>query len=39
MKKIDPFLLTMPDNTYWSLGESIGKAWNAGKKLMQQQEK
>lgn len=38
MKKIDPFLLTMPDNTYWSLGERIGKAWNAGKKLMQQQQ-
>ncbi len=38
MKKINPFLLTMPDNTYWSLGESIGKAWNAGKKLMQQQQ-
>ena len=38
MKKINPFLLTMPDNTYWSLGERIGKAWNAGKKLMQQQQ-
>lgn len=38
MKKIDPFLLTMPDNTYWSLGERIGKAWNAGKQLMQQKE-
>ena len=36
MEKIDPFLLTMPDNRYWSLGEPIGKAWNAGKKLMGQ---
>ena len=36
MAKIDPFLLTMPDNRYWSLGEPIGKAWNAGKKLMGQ---
>lgn len=36
MAKIDPFLLTMPDNRYWSLGEPIGKAWNIGKKLMRQ---
>ena len=26
-------LLTMPDNTYWSLGESAGRAWNIGKQL------
>jgi hypothetical protein len=33
-EKIKPFLLTMPDNTFWSLGDPIGKAWNAaGKKL------
>jgi flavin reductase (DIM6/NTAB) family NADH-FMN oxidoreductase RutF len=32
-EKIKPFLLTMPDNTFWSLGNPIGKAWNAGKKL------
>jgi flavin reductase (DIM6/NTAB) family NADH-FMN oxidoreductase RutF len=31
-EKIRPFLLTMPDNTFWSLGNPIGKAWNAGKK-------
>ena len=30
VKKINPFLLTMPDNRYWSVGECIGKAWNAG---------
>lgn len=34
MKKIKPFLLTMPDNTFWSIGERIGKAWDAGKTLM-----
>jgi flavin reductase (DIM6/NTAB) family NADH-FMN oxidoreductase RutF len=28
-------LLTMPDNTYWSLGESIGHAWHIGKELIQ----
>lgn len=25
------FILTMPDNSYWSLGEYLGKAWSAGK--------
>lgn len=33
-KKADYILLTMPDNTYWSLGESLGKAWHIGKQLM-----
>ena len=31
IKKINPFLLTMPDNGYWSVGELIGRAWSAGK--------
>lgn len=31
--KIRPFLLTMPDNRYWAIGECIGKAWNTGKAL------
>lgn len=31
IKKINPFLLTMPDNRFWSIGECVGKAWNAGK--------
>lgn len=30
----DPLLLTMPDNTYRSLGRSLGRAWAAGKRLM-----
>lgn len=30
---IKPFILTMPDNRYWELGQSVGKAWNDGKKL------
>lgn len=33
MSKIQPFLLTMPDNHYWGLGEKLGKAWDVGKKL------
>ncbi len=32
-KKINPLLLTMPDNNYWTLGENVGKAWEAGKEL------
>jgi flavin reductase (DIM6/NTAB) family NADH-FMN oxidoreductase RutF len=38
-KKIDPFLLTMPDNHFWSIGECIGKAWDAGKKLRKKENK
>jgi flavin reductase (DIM6/NTAB) family NADH-FMN oxidoreductase RutF len=29
--KIEPFILTMPDNRYWSLGQNVGNAWKAGK--------
>lgn len=31
IKKINPFLLTMPDNNFWAVRENIGKAWDAGK--------
>lgn len=31
IKKINPFVLTMPDNNFWAIGEPVGKAWNAGK--------
>jgi flavin reductase (DIM6/NTAB) family NADH-FMN oxidoreductase RutF len=33
-EKIEPFILTMPDNRYWSLGESLGKAWSSGRHLI-----
>jgi len=33
IKKINPFLLTMPDNKYWPIGECVGKAWSAGTSL------
>ena len=33
--KIKPFTLTMPDNQYWAIGESAGRAWSIGKKLGQ----
>ena len=29
-----PFLLSMPDNRYWSLGQPIAKAWSCGKDLI-----
>lgn len=31
IKKIDPFLLTMPDKRYWGIGEFVAKAWSVGK--------
>jgi flavin reductase (DIM6/NTAB) family NADH-FMN oxidoreductase RutF len=30
VKKIRPFLLTMPDNRFWSVGEHVGNAWKDG---------
>jgi len=36
IKKMNPFTLTMPDNSYWSVGEKLGQAWNAGKNLKKQ---
>jgi flavin reductase (DIM6/NTAB) family NADH-FMN oxidoreductase RutF len=41
MKKIKPFVLTMPDNCFWALGDCIGKGWHEGKKfrIAQQNDK
>ena len=36
--EIDPLLLTMPDNRYWTLGKYAGDAWRAGKNLMDQSQ-
>jgi flavin reductase (DIM6/NTAB) family NADH-FMN oxidoreductase RutF len=36
VKKVNPFLLTMPDNRFWSIGDNIGKAWNAGARYKEQ---
>jgi flavin reductase (DIM6/NTAB) family NADH-FMN oxidoreductase RutF len=33
VKKINPFLLSMPDNNYWAVGECIGKAWSEGREF------
>lgn len=39
MKALDPLLLTMPDNRYWTLGECAGKAWSEGKRLAKRKKK
>ena len=30
VRKIRPFLLTMPDNRFWAVGEQVGNAWKDG---------
>jgi len=35
LEKFHPFVLTMPSNGYWALGERIGDPWSVGKNLMQ----
>ena len=34
MRKIDPFILIMPDKKYLALGQEVGPAWEIGKKLI-----
>ncbi len=36
--KADFLLLTMPDKTYWDLGEKLGEAWKVGKTYQPQHE-
>ncbi len=36
--KINPLVLTMPDNNYWTVGAHAGRAWSAGKKLKETQK-
>ncbi|MFY1113274.1 MAG: flavin reductase family protein [Methanosarcinaceae archaeon] len=33
IKKIEPLLLTIPDNSYWKVGDYAGEAWKIGKSL------
>jgi hypothetical protein len=33
IKKMKPLLLTMPDNSYWAVGDYAGAAWKIGKGL------
>jgi flavin reductase (DIM6/NTAB) family NADH-FMN oxidoreductase RutF len=32
-EKIKPFVLSMPDNRFWGLGDCVGRAWQDGKEL------
>jgi len=32
-KKADYLMVTIPDNTYWALGEVVGRAWQDGNKM------
>lgn len=32
-EKIKPFLLSMPDNRFWALGQVVGRAWHDGAKV------
>ena len=32
-EKVYPFVLSMPDNRFWSLGECVGLAWHEGKSI------
>lgn len=34
MKKINPLILSMPESTYLTVGERVGKAWEMGTKLL-----
>jgi flavin reductase (DIM6/NTAB) family NADH-FMN oxidoreductase RutF len=37
-RKMRPFLLTMPDNRFWALGEQVGNAWKDGVKFKEQRK-
>jgi flavin reductase (DIM6/NTAB) family NADH-FMN oxidoreductase RutF len=39
IKKIKPFILTMPDNHYWTVGDAVGKAWSVGVGLRKTMQK
>jgi flavin reductase (DIM6/NTAB) family NADH-FMN oxidoreductase RutF len=32
IQKLKPFVLTMPDNRYWAIGQQIGDAWSIGRR-------
>ncbi|MCX5814150.1 MAG: flavin reductase, partial [Proteobacteria bacterium] len=34
IKKINPLILSMPESSYFTMGDHIARAWGAGKKLI-----
>jgi flavin reductase (DIM6/NTAB) family NADH-FMN oxidoreductase RutF len=39
IRKMIPFTLTMPDNNYWGVGNTVGKAWSIGKNFKKEERK
>jgi len=39
IRKMIPFTLTMPDNNYWGVGNTVGKAWSMGKNFKKEERK
>ena len=35
-EKVNPFVLSMPDNRFWGLGDCVGRAWHEGKSFKKQ---
>jgi len=33
VRKMNPLLLSMPDNKYWRIGDYVGDAWSKGNSL------
>ncbi len=38
IRKMNPLLLTMPDNRYWTVGSEAGTAWGAGADLLKRRK-
>jgi flavin reductase (DIM6/NTAB) family NADH-FMN oxidoreductase RutF len=38
VRKIRPFLLTMPDNRFWAVGGQVGNAWKDGVKFKEKRK-
>ncbi len=38
LEKFRPFVLTMPSNVYWLLGDQVGEAWSMGRRLLEHPE-
>ena len=38
VRKMNPLLLTMPDNSYWKVGDYVGAAWSIGASLRKRRE-
>jgi flavin reductase (DIM6/NTAB) family NADH-FMN oxidoreductase RutF len=39
IQKLNPIIFSMHDNSYWSLGNRLGKAWSIGNNFLKKKEK